>query len=248
MDTVSDLPIGQETVSSGLIHAKNYQNWLASWVRGEIKGRVLDVGTGLGFHLPAIQDAEEVFSVDLSSNCIRSHQKRWKEGKFHFFVGDFTDPKLRDQLPHKEFDTVFSSNVFEHIEDDQKTFRCAAQYLKPKGKLVLILPAHSFLYGDMDRLAGHYRRYDSKMIRQRAKEAGFQVIRIRYVNRLGGVFWFLNRFVRHKNLSSKSINGQIHIFDRYLVPVWKYLDQVIRVPFGQSVVAVLGKEKDSNSR
>ena len=50
-------------------------------------------------------------------------------------------------------------DVLEHIDDDLGTLRWAWQPLEPGGILVLTVPAHPFLFDDMDRLAHHRRRY-----------------------------------------------------------------------------------------
>ena len=46
--------------------------------------------------------------------------------------------------PGKQFDTVLSSLVLEHVESPAKVLATAAQWLKPQGRLVVIVPnAHS---------------------------------------------------------------------------------------------------------
>jgi hypothetical protein len=44
--------------------------------------------------------------------------------------------------------------------------------------------------------------------------------------------------VPHRDLSSSSINTQIAVFDRVLVPLLRFLERDRSLPFGQTIVAV----------
>ena len=47
---------------------------------------------------------------------------------------------FEDLIPGKQFDTVLASLVLEHVEDPARVLAKAAQWLKPTGHLVLIVP------------------------------------------------------------------------------------------------------------
>lgn len=236
--TFEQTPVGTATMSSGLHGAQNYHRWTFSWIDHDVAGRVLDVGGGTGNHMQYLTD-REVVSIDLSLDCVEALRERHAaQRRWRFEVGDITSEETVTVLGPASFDTVLSCNVFEHIGDDERAFRQAAELLRPGGKLVLVLPAHARLYGDMDRLAGHYRRYDRAMVRARLEAAGLRELRLRYVNAVGAIGWFVNsRFARHQDLSSGSINGQIGLFDR-LVPLLKKLEGDRGLPFGQSLICV----------
>jgi hypothetical protein len=64
-------------------------------------------------------------------------------------------------------------------------------------------------------------------------------VALRYVNVMGAIGWFVNnRLLSHRDLSSGSINAQIHLFDRFLIPVLRRLEGARAMPFGQSLLAV----------
>ncbi len=66
-------------------------------------------------------------------------------------------------------------DVLEHVDDDQALLEHLASLLRPGGVLVLTVPAHPFLFGEMDELARHRRRYTRKGLVLRLRAAGFEV-------------------------------------------------------------------------
>lgn len=247
-DTSSPLPIGRETMSSGLVEATNYHRWNYEWIAPYVRGRVLDIGGGTGNHL-AFLKSFEIVSIDLSEDCVRELRVRHRgNARWSFEAGDITDPGIIGRLGAERFDTVLSCNVFEHIPEDELAFAHAASLLRPGGRLVLLLPAHNWLYGSMDKLAGHFRRYSREAAAKRLADAGLEPEALRYVNMVGAVGWFVNnRLVQHEDLSSGSINSQIHLFDRYLIPVLRRLEGTRSMPFGQSLLCVGRKPSERKS-
>lgn len=240
------IPVGTETMSSGLKTAHNFHRWTFEWIAPYVRGRVLDIGGGTGNHLQYLRDRELV-SIDLSHDAVVDLRKDFRDvPSFRFEVGDVTSSATVDSLGRGSFDTVLSCNVFEHIEDDAAAFRNAWDLLKPGGLLVLVLPAHRVLYGGMDRMAGHHRRYDRALAESRLRDAKFEVHRLRYVNALGAVGWFVNnRILSHDDLSSSAVNTQIGVFDRVLVPALRRIEGDRSLPFGQSLICVGQRPRES---
>lgn len=65
-------------------------------------------------------------------------------------------------------------DVLEHIDDDEGTLRFLASVLEPGGYLALTVPAHPFLFDEMDELAHHRRRYRRAELREKLQAAGFE--------------------------------------------------------------------------
>lgn len=226
-------------MSSGLPLAKNYHAWTLSWIQPYLQGRILDIGGGTGNHLQGLT-AHDLVSIDYSAECVAWLRERFRaEKNFRFLHADITAAGIVRELEAGSFDTVLSSNVFEHIQDDQAAFSNSAKLLRPGGALVLVLPAHPQLYGSMDRLAGHYRRYDRRTVEARFAAAGLAAERLRYVNTLGAIGWYVNaRLIPHRELSSNPINFQIRLFDALAVPIMRAVEGGRSMPFGQTLVAV----------
>ena len=58
----------------------------------------------------------------------------------------------------------------EHIEGDVAALSGIRATLKPGGVLMLLVPAFQALYGPMDELAGHFRRYTRPLLAERGTE------------------------------------------------------------------------------
>jgi SAM-dependent methyltransferase len=69
-------------------------------------------------------------------------------------------------------------DVLEHIDDDEATLRWVRSVLAPGGVIVLTVPAHPFLFGEMDRLAHHRRRYRRRELGAKLQATGFEVLRL----------------------------------------------------------------------
>jgi SAM-dependent methyltransferase len=62
--------------------------------------------------------------------------------------------------PSEPFDVVCAFEVLEHIEADGAALVRWMRHLRPRGWLLLSVPAGRHRFGPTDAKAGHYRRYD----------------------------------------------------------------------------------------
>jgi SAM-dependent methyltransferase len=76
------------------------------------------------------------------------------------------------------FGIVCAFDVLEHIEDDQAALAHWCEWLRPGGKLLLSVPAHTSRWGAGDVWAGHYRRYDREPLLQLLSSQGLKVERV----------------------------------------------------------------------
>ena len=66
-------------------------------------------------------------------------------------------------------------DVLEHIDDDQSVLEALFRSLAPGGVLVITVPAHPFLFDEMDELAHHRRRYTRLGLEQKLRLVGFEL-------------------------------------------------------------------------
>jgi SAM-dependent methyltransferase len=237
---VPSMPVGSETMSPALQSASNYYAWIASHFRPVLGRRVLDIGGGHGSHLAHIVDeGRSVTSLELSPECVEDMKRRFAGKPFEAVAGDITDPAIVEQMGARGFDTIVCVNVLEHIERDDLALRGMARILAPTGgRLFLLVPAHPLLYGTPDVLAGHFRRYRRRDLRERLAAAGLIPTRTYFFNGFGAIPYGLNsRILRPRTLSGP-VDTQIVLFDRYCVPVLRRLESFVRMPFGQSLIAI----------
>jgi len=79
---------------------------------------------------------------------------------------------LSSDLDGQRFDVVCAFEVLEHLEDDAAVLREWVSHLAPGGWLILSVPAFQHRFAAADHLAGHFRRYDPEVLRQRFTDAG----------------------------------------------------------------------------
>lgn len=237
---LTSAPTGSDTYSSAIADAHNYMNWLIDSFRPFIEAPILEVGVGHGSYAEVLSRFGEYSGIDIDARNVESARDRFPGSRFH--VADVTKP-LRDQLPEPiEVRTVACFNVLEHIEEHDRAVACLAEALAPGGKLLILVPALMALMNDLDRLAGHVRRYRRPEVEGLLSSAGLEVEHCSYFNPIGGLGWWANRFVRHKSLNDGAVNGQIRLFDKWAIPVSRLVGPLTQSFFGQSLIAVGRKQ------
>ncbi len=231
--------LGAETMSSALPLAVEYHRWFYDLSQPYLRKRILDIGSGVGNHLPFF-NGRDLICLDASPTSVRKLKQQFGGPGREFIVGDICDSKVIDELAPKQIDTATCFNVLEHIEDHESALKNMRRILEPSGgNLILVVPAHEFLYGAMDHLAGHFRRFNKRQLSALLEDCGFRVVRSRYMNAVGAVGWFFNgRVFKPKHLSTRSLNTQLVLFSRLMVPGIRLVESVMAPPFGQSLLAV----------
>ncbi len=233
-------PSGLETMTHALMHASRYHSWMFSQIEDFVGKHVLEVGAGSGNLTRLLPANARVTALDESSTALEFAARRLEAREIDTVIADIADPATAAELATREFDTILCSNVLEHIEAERSAIANMCEILRPThGHLLLIVPAHSRLYGSLDEAAGHFRRYSRSDLSTLLKSTGFEIRRARYVNALGAIAWYVNgSILRTDDLNARSVNAQARVFDRIAVPVLRWLESVFRPPFGQSLVVV----------
>lgn len=224
--------------------ARAYNRWLIDTVYDTWSGaeRVLDVGCSIGNLTGVVGDRVWetrgspglVVGLEIIPEAAQRFADRFAgRPDLRVVCGDIMEPTpALDEL--EPFDAAVSFNVIEHIEDDVAAFRAIRNRLTPGGRLGVLVPGGGqLLYGTLDAMDLHYRRYTPALLRERLEQAGFELTSIRRVNMVGALLWFLKgRVIR----SEQFRHGEVRSFDR-VVPILRRLDAVCGPPFGQSLAA-----------
>jgi ubiquinone/menaquinone biosynthesis C-methylase UbiE len=216
--------------------ATNYFAWQRRLVGEFIGNRVLEVGCGMGNFTRLLLDRELVVGVDIDANVIRAHRQQFRSHSWVKSIHTDVLAASAADLSGFQLDSAVFLNVLEHIEDDVEALRCLRRVLPQGATIVVLVPAFMGLYGPIDQLLGHYRRYTRRSLGETAKSAGLLCEHTRYVNAAGFAGWWLNAKVTKRTEQSE---GQIRTFDRWVVPVQSRVERVLHPPIGQSVLAVL---------
>ena len=244
--TSSGVALGPQTMSPELPGATNYYRWIAEVIDPYVGDLVLDVGSGYGAHLEHLLRPERrIVSLDVSPESVDLVRERFAgRAAVEAICGDLRSPEMRRELAGRGFDTVVALNVLEHIEDDVATLGAMREVLAGRrGHVVLQVPAHRWLYGRLDEVAGHVRRYTAASIRAALVTAGLAVVRIEHFNRFGVLPWWINGRLLRQRVESRMVGTQVRLFDRYLIPLARLVDRVAPLPIGQSLIAIaLGEE------
>jgi SAM-dependent methyltransferase len=217
--------------------AEHFFGWALEEFRPFLHGRVLEVGAGMGtitrrlveldpeLTIVALEPAANVFGDLASFAALTPRVTAARQTLAEYLAGD-----------GERFDAVVYLNVLEHVEDDAAELRLAATALRPGGALLLFGPALEWLYSELDYNAGHYRRYSVGRLRRLAREAGFEVLSLRYFDVVGVLPYFVAyRLLRRPAISGSTLWG----YDRLLVPLSRRLQRAVsRPPLGKNVVLV----------
>lgn len=219
--------------------AANYYEWLADLLRPHLRGRVLEHGSGTGTLsrllleggvAPLVLTDPDARLAALLADAFR--------GRSDVEVFKGTLEEFLDFAGAGTVDTVLSSNVLEHLEDDEGCLRAAWRVLRPGGVLALYVPARPELYGPHDREVGHMRRYRRKELRHKLVAAGFHVCTLQYRNLIGALgWWLLSRVLRKTEFES----GEVRFYDRVVFPVCRRIENVVPPPYGQNLLALAVK-------
>jgi SAM-dependent methyltransferase len=154
---------------------------------------------------------------------------------------DLGDPAAVDGLAGR-YDTVVCLNVLEHVAQESQGARNLLSVLAPGGCAIVLVPQGPGLYGTLDRVLGHERRYTTAMLRATLEGAGFEIERIFGFNRASRPGWWLNGTLlkreRFSRLQLKALDWMIWLIRRidHLLP-WPgvSLIAVARRPLGDTV-------------
>ncbi len=213
--------------------ARNYNEWMLSRSEPFLGDRVLDAGAGSGTFAELIgSTGRAVVAAEPDPAFVDALRRRFATSEqVTVVVADATG--LEPDDVGGAVDSIVCFNVLEHIAAERRALVGFYRLLAPGGFLLLLVPAHPFLYGSIDRVVEHERRYRKSDLAASLRDTGFRVESLRLVNPVGAIGWLASsKVLRRASLPARALR----VYDR-LVPVLRALDRV-ELPFGLSVWAV----------
>lgn len=240
MDTIEYREIDPEGFQTLAVIAEagRFNQWMYNTIAPFCQGKILEIGSGIGnISNFFIKENRNIVLSDIRSNyCDYLERKFGLTNETLVRNLNLTDPQIEERFGELlgTFDTVFALNVVEHIEEDQLAIANCVKFLKPGGKLIILVPAFNLLYNTFDKELGHYRRYTKSVLSKIFASSGLSISAAKYFNAMGMVGWFISgRFQRNKTIPS----GQMKLYNA-LVPVFRIADKVVFNQVGLSVIVV----------
>jgi SAM-dependent methyltransferase len=210
---------------------------MADTVRPFLGGQVLEIGAGIGnLTRQLIARRKRYFATDLETEHLARLQTRFQHRpNIRIRRCDLTKPADFDEFAG-EMDTVVCLNVLEHIEDDSLGLANIRKALRPGGHAIILVPHDQQIYGRLDEVLGHYRRYSHEELRAKMEQAGFRVDQVIEFNRVSRPAWYIQgRLLKRSTLG----HTRMRLFDK-TVWLWRTVDKFL--PWKPTSIIAIGQK------
>jgi SAM-dependent methyltransferase len=210
--------------------------------------RVLEIGCGTGNVLRALEQTcagGTVLGMDLFGEGLKFARERTHCG---LVQGDLRKPPFGIL-----FEVIGAFDVIEHLPDEQVILRGIHAMLRPRGVLLVTVPARKGLWSYFDEDAHHCRRYERNDLARVLNECGFEVeFLTEFMASIYPLVW-LNRklgALRRRVTNSEETDMSLTLRELRVIPIVngalkfvlgqeaKRIEARRTLPFGTSLVAV----------
>ena len=218
-----------------LNRAPRFTKWMADVIRPYVGEKVLEIGAGIGNLTLQLIPRRMYWASDINPLYL-TYLENIGLNRPYMRVG-YTDGENSESFPKEQkFDTVICLNVVEHLADDLAALNNIRGVLEDGGRAIVLVPCGPWLFGTLDEVLGHQRRYTKKQLVELAEKAGFHLENVMAFNRVGVIAWWLNgRLLRKRTFGL----WQIKMLN-LLTPLFRVLDNFLPLP-SLSLIAVLSK-------
>jgi SAM-dependent methyltransferase len=218
--------------------ANNWNKYLQYHLKDYIKGDVLEVGAGIG------TKTNFLFNHNVKSwVCLEPDAKLASQINHNIaqkLISSYCSVQIgtiENISKEKKFDTILYIDVIEHLEDDNSELNKAVEMLNRDGVIIVLVPAHNYLYSRFDKEIGHYRRYNKVMFKK-FKFENAKINKLIYLDSFGLIGSFLNKILSQQYPTTK----QIWMWDKILVSLSRVFDRLTNYTLGKSLLAILEKK------
>ena len=218
-----------ETFDNANFHIK----YCISFIKKYIFGDIIEVGAGCGSFTRNYfnNKVNSLILNDKDKKNIKILIQKYKKYK------KITIKSQPIQKIKKKFNTILYFHVLEHIKEDKLEIAKATKKLKKNGILIILSPAHQQMYSNLDKIVGHYRRYNINFFKQKFNK--LKMIDLRYLDAGGYFLYYLNKiFFKNDGYPSKI---KIFVWDKIFTPLSILIDFMLRYKIGKCILAVYKK-------
>ena len=220
--------------------ALNWKKYFSGTILPFIIGDVLEVGAGIGATTPFLQNKEVRSWTMLEPDrrlCLQL-EKRLDQQQLPSYCKPICGNL--DSLDQQQlFDTILYIDVLEHLEDDKGELRKAVERLKPRGRLIVLAPAHQSLFSKFDRSIGHLRRYEKGSLRKIVDNSILTEEHLFYLDSMGCVSSLANKWMLKQSMPTLK---QVHFWDTKLIPISRVTDKLFGLTIGKTIIGIWRKK------
>ena len=202
---------------------------------------LIDVGCGYGQLLTAAQKLGfTVEGVEPDPALVALAAKRHPLLKIH--AADATE-----FAPSELYDTVVSVDILECMLDYHPTLKAISRFIKPGGRLILVVPAHPALFGSRDQLMGYFRRFSTTELVDALQALGLTISHTRHWNMLLVLpylilYKLLGKRQHYEQLRSNQNKNRIASTVGWLLDQWfQIVENRLNFGLGLSLIVVADK-------
>ena len=214
--------------------ATRWKSYLREVMSPHLGPEVLEVGAGFGATTDFLcRGATQWVCLEPDPRLAARLAERIRAGEIPRCC-EVVHGTLNDLDPQLRFDSILYVDVLEHIKNDAQQVTDACRRLGPTGRLIVLAPAHQWLYSPFDAAIGHHRRYSTSSLAALIPPH-LRCVRLGYLDAVGLLASVANRLMLRQTLPTRA---QILFWDRALVLLSRQLDPVIGFRGGKSVLGV----------
>jgi SAM-dependent methyltransferase len=204
------------------------------------ESRVLEVGSGTGGNLQMLSEFGKVMAIEMDPTA-REMSIRKTNGEVEVRHG-----RCPDNIGFEDhsFQLICMFDVLEHVDEDEQTLSALRRLLSSNGRLLVTVPAFSWLWSSHDEFLHHKRRYSADHFKRIAANAGLRLERLSYFNTLlfplGMLARWQDRVLRRSVSTGSQMPGTfMNVMLRKIFSVEGLMLKKFNLPFGMSLLAVL---------
>ena len=215
----------------------NCTNWKKYWVSLVAKYidsqfRIIELGSGIGSNFPHLKSiSQDYFGIEPDSNLVSIATSNHPDANFMVGLISSTFELVKEKKV-----ALLYIDVLEHIKDDFNELNQASSILKIGDFLIVVVPAHQYLFSPFDKAVGHHRRYSKKQL-QSAMLIGMELRYLKEIDFIGYLAAMINSKLTFRENASLF---PVRIWD-FLIPLSKIFDNLFGILPGKSIVSVWEK-------
>src|ERR1700736_5863977 len=208
-----------------LNRAPRFTEWMADVIRPFVGQKVLEIGAGTGNLTAQLIPRALYWATDINPLYLM-YLENVGRNRPYMKVG-FTDAEKVATYPKdQKFDRGICLNVVEHLADDRGALLNIRSALDAGGRAIILVPCGPGLYGTLDEVLGHQRRYTRESLKKLVTSAGFELDKMLEFNRVGVIAWWLNgQVLRRRTFGLWQIKAL-----NVMTPVFRAIDEALPLP------------------